>query len=146
MTPNPLRVYIAGPFRSDTPLGLRQNIEAARDVGAAVAQAGHTPVIPHTMYADFDRLLPDQFWIDATLDLLSTCPMLVLCPGWRASQGSIGELRRAQADRKPVVEIAGPYSAAGLREAIAIAGPRDSHILVEGAEPWMISFADPDRV
>lgn len=84
-------IYIAGPFRGPTPITVRYNIEAARDLGLRVAEAGAYPVIPHTMTADFDKLLTDQFWLDGTLQLLMRCDGIVLTHTWEKSKGARAE-------------------------------------------------------
>lgn len=86
-------IYIAAPFRGPTPLDVRRNVEAARDLGMRVAQAGGYPVIPHTMTADFDKQLTDEFWLAGTLEMLKRCDGIVLSPDWERSSGA-----RAEAD------------------------------------------------
>ncbi|MGB0973245.1 MAG: hypothetical protein ACPGVG_20170, partial [Mycobacterium sp.] len=85
------RVYVAGPFRADDGEQLSRHIHTASQVGFAVACAGAVPVIPHTMYRDYDRTLIDEFWLTATMELMHTCQALVMCPGWEASAGSVAE-------------------------------------------------------
>lgn len=99
--PLPL-IYIAGRFRGATPYDVRKNVEAARDVGLAVAHAGGYPIIPHTMTADFDKLLTDQFWLDGTMELLCRCDAIIMVPGWPTSVGATAELTEAKALNLPV--------------------------------------------
>lgn len=84
-------IYIAGPFRAASPLGVRRNVERVRDLGLLVAESGGYPIMPHTMTAEFDRLLDDQFWLDGTLELLTRCDALVLLPTWKSSSGARAE-------------------------------------------------------
>lgn len=95
-------IYIAGPFRGLTPLDVRRNVEAARDLGLRVAEAGAFPVIPHTMTADFDQLLTDQFWLDGTLALLARCAGIVLTHTWERSTGARTEHDWAQRHNMPI--------------------------------------------
>jgi hypothetical protein len=95
-------IYIAGPFRGPTPLDVRRNVEAARDLGLRVAQAGGSPVIPHTMTADFDKQLDDQFWLDGTMELLRRCDAIVLTNNWAWSTGARAEVEVATAIEMPV--------------------------------------------
>lgn len=88
--PAPL-IYIAGPFRAPTWLGVRRHVERVRDLGLLIAEAGGYPIMPHTMTAEFDGLLTDQFWLDGTLELLTRCDGLVLLPTWQASRGARAE-------------------------------------------------------
>lgn len=89
MTP-PL-IYIAGPFRGVTPLDVRRNVEAARDLGYEVARLGGYPVIPHMMTADFDKQLSDDFWLQGTLGLMKACDAVVLHVRWESSSGTVME-------------------------------------------------------
>jgi hypothetical protein len=84
-------IYIAGPFRGPSPIIVRRHVEAARDLGLRVAEAGGYPVIPHTMTADFDKLLTDQFWLDGTLEMLKRCDAMVLTYDWEKSSGARAE-------------------------------------------------------
>ncbi len=94
-------IYIAGPFRGSTPLDVRRNVEAARDLGLLVAQAGGYPIIPHTMTAEFDQQLHDQFWLDGTLAMLMRCDAIVLLANWERSTGARMELAWMQEQRRP---------------------------------------------
>ena len=97
-------VYCAGPFRASTPWGIEQNVRRAEEVGLEVAKAGAVPLIPHAMYRFFQNSLPDEFWLEGTLELLRRCDALVLTEGWEASTGSRGEVAEAKRLGIPVFE------------------------------------------
>ena len=101
MTPLPL-IYIAGPFRGPTPLAVRRNVEAARDLGLRVAEAGGYPVIPHTMTSEFDKLLTDEFWLQGTMEMLRRCDGIVLSPTWESSSGARAEHDAAREMHMPL--------------------------------------------
>ena len=103
-------IYIAGPFRGPTPLDVRRNVERARDVGLRVAAVGGYPVIPHTMTAEFDRQLTDQFWLDGTMELLRRCDGIVMVRGWEMSSGARAERAWALDQRMPLHHYADPIS------------------------------------
>ena len=84
-------IYIAGPFRGPTPLAVRRNVEAARDLGLRVAEAGGYPVIPHTMTSEFDKLLTDEFWLQGTMELLRRCDAAMFSSRWEQSSGTRAE-------------------------------------------------------
>lgn len=93
MTP-PL-LYIAGPYRASTPWLVAQNIRAAEALGLHIARYGAFPVIPHSMYAHFDKALPDRFFLDATLEIMRRCDGVVLLPTWESSTGAKAEASEA---------------------------------------------------
>ena len=90
-----MTVYIAGPFRGPNRWTVKRNVQVAREWALRVAEAGHVPVCPHAMYEDFDGLLTDRFWLDATMELMRRCDAVVMIPGWEDSAGARGELKEA---------------------------------------------------
>ena len=95
-------IYIAGPFRAKNGWEIERNIREAEELALVVAQLGAVPVCPHTMYRFFNGVLLDQFWLDATLDLLRVCDAILLLPRWRESQGAKGERDEAMTIGIPV--------------------------------------------
>jgi hypothetical protein len=84
-------VYLAGPFRGKTPYDIETNVRRIEDVGLQVAKTGAVPLMPHTQYRFFQDSLPDEFWIEATKELLRRADCILMCPGWQDSTGSRGE-------------------------------------------------------
>lgn len=102
-----LIVYVAGPYRTNsefgsTAFGREKNIAAAREVGARLARAGHLPVIPHANTAQFDGLNTDEFFLEATLELMVRCDAVFLMPNWESSAGARAEKAEAEALGLPV--------------------------------------------
>ncbi len=98
-------IYVAGPYRAATRDAIAQNIDAARQVGTSAAALGWYPVIPHANTAHMELSLPhlgDEFWLRGTLELMERCDALVLCPGWERSEGTLGEIARADTLRLPI--------------------------------------------
>lgn len=89
-------IYIAGPFRGLTAWDIEQNIRGAEGWALTVAASGAVPVVPHSMYRYFQGAMKDEFRLEATLEILRRCDAVLLTPGWRKSQGSLGELAEAQ--------------------------------------------------
>jgi nucleoside 2-deoxyribosyltransferase len=91
-------IYVAGPYRGPTREAVELNIATARRVGLLVAKAGHAPVIPHANTAGFEHVahdLHDEFWLDATMEMMRRCDAVVLCPGWEDSSGTRAEVEEA---------------------------------------------------
>ena len=90
--PAPLLVYIAGPYRGATAWDVEQNIRAAEALGAEVARLGAYPIIPHsnTRYY-FEHFQPGEFWLAATIALLSRCDGAVFTNHWQRSSGARAE-------------------------------------------------------
>lgn len=93
-----ITVYVAGPFRPSPIASVLENIRAAERVGEALARAGAMPLIPHANTGAFDGLtgIPDQFWLDGTMELMRRCDAVVLTPDWQRSSGARAEVAEAQ--------------------------------------------------
>ena len=100
-------VYIAGPYRGRSRAEVELNIQVARKVGVMAARAGWSPLIPHANTGHLDEVAPDlseEFWLEATLELMRRCDAVLLCPGWQVSTGTRAEIREAKALGLPVYE------------------------------------------
>jgi nucleoside 2-deoxyribosyltransferase len=95
-------IYIAGPYRGS----VDTNIAAARKVAAECYKAGHDVICPHLNSAkmDEDTGLPDEFWLQTTMNLLKRCDAIVLVPGWQNSSGSKAEVAYAKSVGMSVYE------------------------------------------
>ena len=98
-------IYVAGRYRAPDRAGIAQNIAAARQVGLASARLGWYPVIPHSNTSHMEHYAPelgDAYWLAGTLELMERCDALVLVPGWETSEGTQGEIRRADELHIPI--------------------------------------------
>jgi len=91
-------VYIAGPYRGETPWEVEQNIQKAERWAHAVAGLGAFPVCPHTNVRPHTGCCqPSEFWLEGDKELLKrACDAVFLCPGWENSVGSVGERDHAE--------------------------------------------------
>jgi hypothetical protein len=89
--------YIAGPYRSNTPSGIVQNIRNAEAVAIKYWQLGYAVICPHKNTALFDGLAPDSVWFEGDLEILKRCDVIVMVKGWEKSTGAREELSFAKA-------------------------------------------------
>ncbi len=102
-----LLVYIAGPYRGKTPQEVELNIASAKQIAKLVARKGYMPVTPHLNTQGFELIapdLPDEFWLEGTLELMRRCDYVVLAPGWEVSSGTRKEIEIAKSLGIPVYE------------------------------------------
>lgn len=95
----PLRIYIAGPYTSDNPHQVKENIEFARRVCALFIEAGHVPYCPHTHTAQFEELFPDieyDAYLQHGLKMQRMCDCLFVLPRWQESKGTMQEVEQAK--------------------------------------------------
>ena len=84
-------VYIAGPFRGANAWEIEQNVHRAETIAAKVCHLGALAVCPHTMFRNFQGLLPDELFLDATLELMRRCDAVLMTDDWRKSVGARAE-------------------------------------------------------
>ena len=88
-------VYIAGPYRSATPWGVRCNIREAEDLAAKVHAAGMFAVCPHANSAHMEGVADDEHFLAGTMALMRACHAVILTHNWRASSGALAEVAEA---------------------------------------------------
>ena len=105
-------VYVAGPYRGDSMWHVTRNIEAAREVGAKIAEArwpngDHIayPLIPHTNTGGMDGVADDDFWLAGTMAMMRACKAVVMMPTWRRSSGARAEHAEAFRLGMPVLDL-----------------------------------------
>ena len=90
-------MYLAGPYRAPTPIGVAWNVARAEAAGRAITALGHRVIVPHSLSKplDPDNRRGDQWWLDMTMDLLERCDAIVTMPDLWQSEGSVAEVARA---------------------------------------------------
>lgn len=97
-----IKVYIAGPYRSDTIWGIHQNIENAKRWGLEIATMGCNPFVPHANTGYYDGVLSNEFWLAADLEWMRLCDALFVIPGSEDSSGTQAEIADAELRGIPV--------------------------------------------
>jgi len=99
-------LYIIGPYRGTATSTRDQNIKAAEEQSLWWvdtqrfwdARDNYFPVTPHLVTARFDNKLPDvpeEYWLEGTMELLRRCDAVYVMPRWRESAGSRAEIKEA---------------------------------------------------
>jgi hypothetical protein len=92
-------VYIAGKFRGRDSWVIENNIRRAEELSLQVDTLGGVIALcPHTNTRFFQGALPDDFWLEGTLELMRRCDAVLMVPGWEESVGARGE--KAEAERR----------------------------------------------
>src|SRR5690242_2816840 len=97
-------IYVAGPYRAETPEGVDANIKRASDIGAALWAAGHVAFVPHNNTARYEREhpeIPEAAYLAGDLVALARCDAVVLTPDWEKSSGARNEAAFANATKSP---------------------------------------------
>lgn len=95
-------IYVAGPYRAETPFKILQNIRRAEQIALQVWQAGHVALTPHMNTRLFDGECPDETWLTGGLELLRRCDAIILVPGWETSDGTFLEIEEAKKLNIPI--------------------------------------------
>jgi hypothetical protein len=113
-------IYVAGPFRAATAWGVEENIRHAEEVGQALVEMGAMPLIPHAITRYLGRgEVPEEFFLQGTLELLRRCNAATFIDGWRGSAGSRDEYAEAERLALPKFEWTNWEDRARLRRWIA---------------------------
>jgi len=104
-------IYVAGPFMALSDYEVQLNIASAGKVGLECAKKGWSPIIPHKNTGGFENCdihpedtSDEDFWYEATMELLRKADAVVMCPGWLRSHGSQMEFNAAKDLGIPVYE------------------------------------------
>ncbi len=88
-------IYIAGPYRADTPAGVDKNIEAARKEAIYWWKQGYAVFCPHTNSGHMAGECPESIFLDGDLEILRRCDIIVMLDGWKHSEGATAEREAA---------------------------------------------------
>jgi len=88
---SPEVLYIAGPYRASTIIGIHHNIQEARRRMEWAWVYGFVPICPHTNSAFTDGLVDDSVILKGYLHLVSKCDAILRIRGWEESKGAVAE-------------------------------------------------------
>lgn len=81
-------VFISGPYRSTTKLGISQNIKVARKAAIKLWREGYAVICPHMNTAHFDGICEDSVWLEGDLEIMRRCDAVFFLEGWQESEGA----------------------------------------------------------
>jgi hypothetical protein len=95
--------YIAGPYRAATKEGIDANIERARDVAIKWWKRGYAAICPQANSAHMDGEVPDEVFLEGTMEMMRRADVVVMMDGWLDSKGAVAELIEARKLGKDVL-------------------------------------------
>lgn len=90
--PSPRIVYVAGPFRAQTPWEVEKRVRTAEEASLLLWNSGVINLCPHLLGRHFDKAIADSDILAGMLELASRCDGIFMLPGWERSSGSKAEL------------------------------------------------------
>jgi hypothetical protein len=95
--------YIAGKYRADTEWEVLTNIRTAEEYALKYSAIGYAVICPHKNTAFQGGYLPDQYFLDATMELMRRSDVVVMIPGWEESEGATLEHNEAFKLKKMII-------------------------------------------
>lgn len=88
--------YLAGPYRAATEWDVEQNIQRAEAAALQLWRQGYAVLCPHKNTAHFGGALPDQVWLNGSLEFMSRLrpdkgDIVVMLSGSEESDGTQNE-------------------------------------------------------
>ena len=96
-------IFISGPYRAKTYMGIHRNIEEARKAAIQLWQQGWAVICPHMNTAHFDGACPDQVWLNGALEILHRCDAVYVLKKWETSEGTKQEIYWAKVWNKEII-------------------------------------------
>lgn len=95
--------YIAGPYRPSNGKTVLENIRAAEKVAIKYWKSGYAVICPHLNSAFFDGICDDSVWIEAYIEIIGRCDVVIMVNGWTRSVGARAEHDRANILGKEII-------------------------------------------
>lgn len=103
--PDPMLLYVAGPYRGHSLAEVDHNIQTARRVAIAIWEQGHYAICPHLNTANFHddcKVVDEGHYLRGYIKIVLRCDGVVMVPGWEGSEGAREERRVAIENHLPV--------------------------------------------
>jgi len=98
-------VYVAGKYRGKTINETYENVALVREHSVKLWKLGYAVLCPHTNTSFMDGVMPDQAFLDGTMEMLKRCDLIYMIPNWKQSSGAILEREYAQKNGIPELKI-----------------------------------------
>jgi hypothetical protein len=95
-------LYVAGPYRAPTAMGIEQNVRNAESVALRLNQLGFSAWAPHVMNRFFFGSVSEEHALPATMELQRRLDGIIMTGDWRNSTGSCLEFLDALERQQPV--------------------------------------------
>ena len=109
-------VFVSGPFRGKNTWDTEQKIRRAEELSFEVWKLNEegldvAVICSHTNSRFFDKTIDDEYFLDAYLEILKRCDVMLVTPDWKSSEGARAEVDFCEEHEIPVM-----YSIDELRE------------------------------
>lgn len=101
------KVYVAGAMSADNILEMLENIHDGVKIGGEILSKGFAPFVPHLdvffkIQGGKDLQIPMEYFYGYTMEFLKACDVVLVCPNWQNSKGTLAEINMAKELNIPV--------------------------------------------
>jgi hypothetical protein len=88
-------VYVAGPLKADSNIGMLLNRIKAAQIGAELRRLGFAVIVPHLESVFTEDTLTEEAWLAHGIAVMRRCDAVVLVPRSEGSEGTQAEIVEA---------------------------------------------------
>jgi len=138
-------VYLAGPYLGRDYNEIEENIRVAEKAAIELWNLGYGVFCPHLNTAHFEckSKAPPENYLECDLQIMQSCDMVVMLPGWWDSPGACKERRHAMSLGIPVDYMVAPFGK--KEESMAVSLLHLPKCMLCGA-PWQELANDFERL
>ena len=119
-----ITIYMAGPYTAGSSWEIELNIRQAERIALDFLQTGKAAVIcPHTMSRFYYGAIAENTVMQACLELIKRCDVVLVLPNWSNSKGTLQEIQAAERYDilvKYLINYSHPYNPSEIIAAINI--------------------------